>query len=230
MKTLLLTTLLAAGPALAQTADPVIAGTRLDISATASVDRTPDLATVGAGVVTQAGNAGAAMAANAKAMVATIDALKRAGIADRDIQTASLSLQPQYRFAPDQAQTLTGYQASNRVTVRLRDLAKAGAVIDALVGAGANQIDGPAFTVDKPEGALDEARTQALAVARGRAELYAKAAGLRVKRIVRIGESDAPNFPPPGILAFASAKRAQTPIAPGEQTLSVTLSVTFELS
>lgn len=228
MKMLLATVLLAGTPALGQATEPVIAGTRLDISATGSVDRTPDLATIGAGVVTQASSAGAAMANNAKAMAATITALKRSGIADRDIQTASLSLQPQYRFGQDQAQTLTGYQASNRVTVRLRDLSRAGTVIDGLIAAGANQIDGPTFAVEKPDSALDEARTRALAAARTRAELYAKAAGLHVKRIVRISESEQQNFTPPGIVAFAS-KRDATPVAPGEQTLSVTLAVTFEL-
>ena len=227
MRLLLAATLLAATPALAET-EPMLAGTRLDIAATGTVDRAPDMATVGAGVVTQAGTAGAALSANAQRMTATVAALKRAGVADRDIQTASLSLQPQYRYADNQPPVLTGYQASNRVSVRLRDLARAGAVIDALVAAGANQIDGPSFGIDKPEAALDEARTQALATARARAELYAKAAGLHVKRIVRISESE-PAMPGPIRPMMAMAKRDATPIEAGEQTLAVTLSVTFEL-
>lgn len=226
MKTLFATLLLVATPALAAP-EPVITGTRLDISATGAVDRAPDMATIGAGVVTASSSASAAMGDNAKRMTATIAALKRAGVADRDIQTASLSLQPQYRYADNQPPVLTGYQASNRVSVRLRDLAGAGAVIDALIAAGANQIDGPNFGLDKPDAALDEARTQALARAKARAELYARAAGLRVSRIVTISESEGS---PPVIHPMAmAAKRDATPIAAGEQTLSVTLSVTFEL-
>lgn len=217
-------------PLLAQ-ADPApLAGTRLEIGATGEVQRTPDLATIGAGVVTQASAAGAAMARNAQAMAATIAALKRAGIADRDIQTAALNLAPQYRYADNQPPALTGYQASNRVTVRLRDLAKAGGVIDALVAAGANQIDGPSLSIDQPEAALDEARAAALAMARRRAELYARAAGLHVKRIVSISETGQ-GLPQPIVPMMRMMARAPapTPIAAGESTLSVSLQVTFEL-
>jgi len=224
--------LLLVGPAAvqAQVAPPVaLAGTRLDISATGQVDRAPDMATIGAGVVTQSGSAGGAMSANAQRMTATIAALKKAGVADRDIQTAALSLQPQYRYGDNQPPVLTGYQASNRVSVRLRDVQKAGAVIDALVAAGANQVDGPSFGLDKPEAALDEARGQAIATARARADLYARAAGLRVKRILSISETDgAPPVARP-MAMVAMAKRDSTPIAAGEQTLAVTLTVSFEL-
>jgi uncharacterized protein YggE len=226
MKTLFAAAVLAATPALAAP-EPVITGTRLDISATGSVDRAPDMATIGAGVVTQSSSAGGALADNAKRMTATIAALKRAGVADRDIQTASLSLQPQYRYGDNVPPVLTGYQASNRVSVRLRDLGRAGSVIDALVASGANQLDGPTFGLDKPEAALDEARTQALATARARADLYARAAGLHVKRIVQIAENEAsaPVIHPMAMMA----KRDATPIAAGEQTLAVNLAVTFEL-
>lgn len=226
MKILYALALLAATPALAAP-DLGITGTRLDISASGSVNRAPDMATIGAGVVTQSSSAGGALADNAKRMTATIAALKRAGVADRDIQTASLSLEPQYRYGDNVPPVLTGYQASNRVSVRLRDLARAGSVIDALVASGANQIDGPTFGLDKPEAALDEARTQALATAKARADLYARAAGLRVKRIVQIAESETS---PPVIRPMAMmAKRDATPIAAGEQTLGVNLAVTFEL-
>jgi uncharacterized protein YggE len=228
MKSLLAVALLAATPAFAAP-EPVITGTRLDISATGSVDRAPDMATIGAGVVTQSSSAGAALSDNAKRMTATIAALKRAGVADRDIQTASLSLQPQYRYGDNPPPVLTGYQASNRVSVRLRDLERAGAVIDALVASGANQLDGPTFGIDKPEAALDEARTQALATAKARADLYAKAAGLHIKRIVQISESEVGGPVVRPMAMMAMAKRDSTPVAAGEQTLSVNLSVTFEL-
>ena len=232
MKTLLLpiAALAIAAPAIADVTTTPITGTELDVQATGTSTRTPDIATISAGVVTQASKAGDAMAANARAMTAAIAALKRAGVADRDIQTQSINLQPQYRYADNQPPMLTGYQASNRVSVRLRDLQKAGGVIDALVGAGANQIDGPALSVDQPDAALDEARAKALAKARARAELYAKAAGLTVRRIVRISESDA--VPPPmRPMAMMASKRAEaTPVEAGEQELTVNLSVVFELN
>lgn len=211
-------------------AAPRVEGTRLDIVATGEARRTPDVASVSAGVVTQAANAGKAMADNAERMSTTIDALKKAGVAARDIQTQSLRLSPQYRYADNQPPVLTGYQASNTVAVRLRDLARAGAVLDALVAAGANQINGPDLSVDHPEAALDEARTAALATARARAELYAKAAGLRVARIVTISESGTsePSIVRP-MPMMAMAKRASTPVEAGEDTLAVTLNVIFDL-
>jgi uncharacterized protein YggE len=231
MKTMLLplAALALATPAFADVTTTPIAGTELDIAATGASTRAPDIAMIGAGVVTQATKAGDAMAANAKAMTATIAALKRAGVADRDIQTQSINLQPQYRYGDNQPPVLTGYQANNRVSVRIRDLARAGGVIDALVSAGANQIDGPTLSVEHPETALDEARTKALATARARADLYAKAAGLTVKRIVRISESDGPG---PIVRPMAMMARAKdsTPVEAGEQELTVNLSVVFELN
>jgi uncharacterized protein YggE len=202
-------------------------GTRLDIAATGEVTRAPDLATISAGVVTQAGSASKAMA---QRMTATVAALRKAGIADRDIRTAALRLTPQYRYADNQPPVLTGYEASNQVSVKFRDIAKAGSILDSLVAAGANQIDGPNFSVDRPESALDEARTQALATAKARAELYAKAAGLRVKRIVRIGEAGGAEPPVrPMMMMAARAKQDSTPVHPGEETLAISLQVTFEL-
>jgi hypothetical protein len=232
MKMLLpLVAIIAAAPALADVTTTPIAGTQLDVSATGTSTRRPDVATISAGVVTQAPKAGDAMAANARAMTAAIAALKRAGVADRDIQTQSISLQPQYRYGDNQPPQLTGYQASNRVSVRLRDLQGAGGVIDALVSAGTNQIEGPTLIVEHPEAALDEARAKALATARARAELYAKAAGLTVRRIVRISESDGA---PPIIRPMAMMARAKTmestPVEAGEQELTVNLSVVFELN
>jgi uncharacterized protein YggE len=230
MKKLLPLTLLAANPAMADVTTTPISGTELDISATGSSTRPPDLMTISAGVVTQANKAGEAMRINASAMSATLAALKRAGVADRDIQTQAINLQPQYRYGDNVPPILTGYQASNRVSVRLRDLSSAGSVLDALVAAGANQIEGPTLSVDHPEAALNEARSKALATARSRAELYAKAAGLSVRRIVRISESE--NNAPPVVrpMAMSLRKADSTPVEAGEQELTVTLSVVFELN
>lgn len=227
---------LMAGPALAQPPLPApmapIAGTRLDVTAEGQVTRAPDLATIGAGVVTQAPTAQAAMADNARRMAAAIAALRKAGIEERDIRTASLSLQPQYRYGENRAPTLTGYQASNQLSVRFRDVTRAGPILDALVAQGINQISGPDFSVDKPEAALDEARTRAITAARARADLYAKAAGLRVARILSITEEGSGRPPAPPVMMMARAaspEAADTAVAPGEQTLSVTVSVSFEL-
>ena len=116
-------------------------------------------------------------------------ALKRAGIADRDIQTSNISLNPEYRYPENQPPQLTGYTASNNVTVRFRDIRNSGRILDALVAEGANQISGPNLTIDKPEAALDEARAKAIAAGRARAELYARSLGMRVVRLVAVSES-----------------------------------------
>lgn len=221
-----------AGMAKAQTTTipPFLNGTRLDVTAEGAVNRAPDLAVIGAGVVTQALSASAAMRDNAARMAATVAALKRAGVADRDIQTASINLSPQYRYADNKAPEITGYQASNQVSVRFRDIKRAGTILDALVAQGANQINGPSFSVENADAALDEARRDAIKTARARADLYAQAAGLRVKRILSISESAGYAPPPYPVMAMVRAeKAADTAVEPGEQKLSVNVSVIFEL-
>lgn len=207
-----------------------LSGTRLDVVATGEVTRVPDIARINAGVATQAQTASAAIAQNAQQMNRVIAALKKAGIAERDIQTSSVSLYPDYRYAENQPPVLTGYRANNEVTVRFRDIATSGSILDALVAEGANQINGPTLGIDKPETALDEARQQALAIAQARAGIYARALGKKVKRIVSISESGAaqPPYPIP-MMAMKARDSAETTIVPGEQTLSTTLSVSFEL-
>ena len=222
-----------AAPAQAQQAPASMVlqeGTLLEIVAEGSTTRVPDLAVIRAGVVTQAATAAAALSENAQRITAVLAALKRAGIAERDVQTANISLNPQYRYQENQPPVITGYQASNTVSIRFRDVKKSGAILDALVGQGANQIDGPNLTIDQPEAALDQARADAVAKARARAELYARAAGLRVDRILSISEgSDMPR-PPMPVMAMARAESdSSTKIAPGEQDVTVALSVRFLL-
>lgn len=228
MKRLLPLILLVSAPAIA--ADVPLAGTKLSLSASAMVSRVPDVATVSAGVVTQAGSAGEAMRANAAKMSAVVAALHKAGLADRDLRTSAVTLAPQYRYAGNQPQVLTGYQATNRVSVRLHDLQRVGMVLDALVAAGANQIDGPDFAIDHPDAALDDAREAAVVKARVRAELYAKAAGLHVLRLVSLSEMD--NAPPVirPMAMMTMRKDASTPVEVGEQNLSVTVDAVFELN
>jgi uncharacterized protein YggE len=183
-------------------------------------------------VVTQARDAKTALSTNATRMTRVIAALRAAGIAERDITTSQIGLSPQYRYVQNLPPAITGYQATNTVRVRFREIARSGAILDALVAEGANQIDGPNLMLDKPEGALDEARTAAIATARARAELYARATGLSVKRIVSISET-ADGFAPPPVMVTAMRAQsadAKTEIVPGEQQVGVTVAVTFELN
>jgi uncharacterized protein YggE len=216
------------------TVEPMVpaAGTVLDVTAEGRTTRMPDLATIRAGVVSQSPTAAAALSDNAQRMAKVLAALKHAGVAPRDIATSSVGLSPQYRYADNQPPVITGYQATNTVSVRFRDVAKSGTILDTLVAQGANQIDGPNLSIDKPETALDEARADAVVQAKRRADLYAKAAGLRVSRIVSIAESgqDAGGSPQPMFMARAAMAKDSTQIAPGEKDVTVTLSVRFLLN
>ena len=206
-------------------------GTLLSVSAQAEARRVPDVATISAGVVTQAADANAAMRANATQMDKVMAAIRAAGIAERDIQTSGVNLNPQYKYVDNQAPEITGYQASNTVNLKVRDIAKLGKVLDALVASGANQVNGPSFEIDQPEAAYDEARRGALEKAQARAAMYAKTLGLRVRRIVSISEGGGfqPPMPMP-MMAMARGKaEADTAVSPGETTLGANLDVVFEL-
>ena len=208
-----------------------IAGTRLDINATGEVTRVPDVAIISAGVVSRSTTATGALQDTADRMQRVLSALKRAGVEDRDVQTSNVSLNPEYRYPQNQAPQLVGYTASNNVTVRFRDIRNTGKILDALVAQGANQINGPSLTVDKPEAALDEARAKAISIGRARADLYARSLGLRVVRVVSVNENGGsyPVPPPMPLYARAEAAQAKTPIEPGEEKLQVSLAMTFEL-
>lgn len=260
MKYLVAFSLALASPGVAQVpATPVPAlepnSTLLSLSAEGQSRRTPDLALFSAGVVTQAQTASQAMSQNAARMDAVVAALKRAGIAERDIQTQQLSLQPRYSNpeqeaqlrarinrepyvppAEPQAPRIIGYEAQNTVQVRVRRLADMGRIIDTLITAGANQVNGPSFTLDEPQAALDEARTEAVQRGRQRAELYARAAGLRVGRILSISEGG--GYYPVQDIVVTGARMGgfaapppppPAPVAPGELTLGVSVSMQFEL-
>lgn len=205
--------------------------TLLSVSAQAQTKRVPDVATISAGVVTQAADANAAMRANAEQMAKVMAAIQAAGIGERDIQTSGINLNAQYKYVENQEPAITGYQASNTVNLKVRDIAKLGKVLDALVASGANQVNGPSFEIDQPEAAYDEARRNALDKARARAAMYAKTLGMRVRRIVSINEGGGyrPPMPMP-MMAMARGKaETDTAVSPGETTLSANLDVVFEL-
>jgi hypothetical protein len=219
---------------------PAIApgSTLLALSAEGRSTRVPDLALFSAGVTSQGKTAAEAMAANSADMNRVVAALRRAGIADKDIQTTSINLNPIYGqpvVRPDgqvtQEARIIGYQANNMVSVRQRDLKGFGKVLDALVAAGANQVSGPNFQMANPEAAQDEARLAAIKAVRARADLYARATGLRVVRMVSISEGGGYSPPMPVMYAKAAmADSAPTPVAAGEVESVITVSVQFELA
>lgn len=220
-----------AGHAQGATIVQTLPGTRLDVSAIGEATRVPDLAIISAGVQTLQPTATAAIEENAVRMERVRAALKRAGIVDRDIQTASISLNPEYRYVENQSPVLTGYRASNNVSVKFRDLKRSGAILDALVREGANQLNGPSLTIDRPEEAYDEARIKAIAAGQRRAELYAKALGKRVIRLLSVSESGS-MVPSPMPMAYArdaAMAVSKSEISAGTQDLQVTVSMSFEL-
>ncbi|MBR0755164.1 SIMPL domain-containing protein [Bradyrhizobium jicamae] len=214
---------LLATPARAQVPPPAIS-----VSGEATVSVAPDQAQVDGGVTTDAKTAREASDANNAAMGKVLAALKSAGVDEKDFQTARLSLQPKY--APDRAgpSAVIGYRASNRVTIKVRDVTKVANVIDALVGGGANEIGGINFTVSQASRMLDDARTKALADARRKAEIYATAAGVTLGEPLSITEEGGAT---PLFRSKMAAPMAAAPaqVAAGEETLSVTVNVTWAI-
>jgi uncharacterized protein YggE len=214
---------LLAVPALAQTDVPPA----ITVSGEATLSVTPDQAQVEAGVTSDAKTARAASDANNIAMGQLLLALKAAGIDAKDIQTSRLSLQPQ--SAPNRSSNaIVGYRASNQVTVRLRDITMVASTIDLLVGAGANDIGGINFMVSQASKLLDDAREQAVADARRKAEIYAKAAGVTLGAPLSISEQGSPDPVFRGKM-MAAGPMAATAVAQGEETLSVTVIVSWAI-
>jgi len=216
--------------AFAEDASP-FAATTLHLSASGEAHAAPTIATINFGVQTDASTAAGALRQNRVQMTATIAALKAQGVLAKDIQTSSLNLNPQYVFHEGQPQKLTGYQASNSVGVTVRDLAQLGAAVDAVVAAGANQINGIGFGLADPQHAEDEARRAAVKSLQAKAALYAEAAGYRVARLVSL--SDTTSQPTPFQEVIVTARRksalASTPTEPGELEVTANVSAVFEL-
>jgi uncharacterized protein YggE len=177
-------------------------------------------------VSSQGKTARAASDANAKDMTVVLAAIKESGVADRDIQTTSLSLQPQYDPKQTGAARLIGFQVNNQVTIKIRDVGKLSAVLDRAIAAGANEMSGIEFVVSEQEKLLDQARAAAIADARHKAELYANAAAMKIGRVVAISEEGSV-LPRP----YQSMRAGVAPaIAPGEQTLRAVVTVSYELT
>jgi len=226
MRRLFLTAVLALAGALPAAAQPEKVPHLITVTGEGEVAIVPDLAIIGAGVTTIGKTAREASESNAKMMTAVMAALKAAGIAEGDVQTARLSLHP-VRDNKTNELRITGFQASNQVTVRLRDVAKTADAIDRLVAAGANDISGIQFVVSSPSKPLDEAREKAMADARRKAEVYAKAANVLLGAAVSITEEGGA-MPGPIMMRQAKADVA-TPVSPGEQIQRISVSVSYEL-
>lgn len=217
---------LAVLPAAAQETD--WPGRHVAVSGTAEVEAVPDRATVTAGAETQAATAAEALAANSTVMAEVFAALEAAGIERRDVQTSNLTLGAIWNHGRDGSEPprVTGYQAGNMVTVRVRDVSALGAVIDAVTTAGANRLHGVTFEVSDPRAALDDARTRAIADARAKAELYASAAGVALGQVLTIRETEQVAQP---FFARAEAMDAAPPVAEGTVSLRADVEVVFAL-
>jgi len=211
-------------PALAQTVPPPM----ITVSGEATISVAPDQAEIEAGVTSDAKTAREASEANNAAMGKLLLALKAANIDEKDIQTSRLSLQPQYAPNRSGPSPVVGYQASNRVPVRLHDVLKVASTIDMLVGAGATNIGGIGFSVSNASKLLDDARGQAVADARRKAEIYARAAGVALGAPLGISEQGGPG-PMPYRKMAAGMTASPAPIAQGEETLQVTVSVSWAI-
>jgi uncharacterized protein YggE len=201
----------------------------ISVTGEATLAVAPDQAQVDGGVTSDGKTAREASETNNAAMGKVLLALKAAGLAEKDIQTSRLSLQPQYPPNRSGASPIVGYRASNRVTVRLRDVSKVASTIDTLVGAGANDIGGISFAVSNASKLLDEARGQAVADARRKAEIYAKAAGVALGEPLSISEEGSPGPVPFRKMAVGGMAMPSTPVAQGEETLQISVSVSWAI-
>ena len=220
-----------AAPTLAQADAPPVP--QLQANGTGEVMVTPDIAVVTIGVTSRAAEASAALAANSAELTKAIAAIRAAGIADKDIATSGFSIDPVYRQTDnspsDQPPQIVGYQVVNQVRVTVRDIAKSGGLLDAVVTAGANQVSGIAFDLSDRKSPADDAIRAAIADAKAKAELMAEAAGLRLVRILSLNAGESGGRGP--IMAYDMAmKAAPVPVMPGEQSVSSNAQIVWEVA
>jgi len=203
----------------------------LSLSATGSVSVRPDTAHITVGVVSEAETARSALDENNAAMTEVRAALKNKNIESRDIQTTNFAVHPRYKhFKDGKPSVISGYRVVNSIRITVRDIGRLGEVLDEVVGLGSNQIGGISFSVSKPDSLLDQARNKAMANARERAELYAKAAGTSIGKVLRIEEIDSDNRPEPRFRTLASKSDAEVPIEAGEAEINVQVKVVWALT
>lgn len=223
-------------PMTAQAAEIQIAATGpvVELNVLEEVDAAPDMVTVSAGVSSEAPTAVEALRQNSRAMRAVIDRIKSLGVAERDIQTSSINLNARYDYDQQrQEQIFRGYRASNRVTVKLREIDETGEVLDALVVAGATDLNGPVFGLENDERAKVAARRAALQRAEAQAREYASLAGYSNVRLLEISESVQGRSGPQPIVVTGSRLKAMdesAPVEPGTISTGVSISVKYEMT
>jgi uncharacterized protein YggE len=223
---------LTAVSAIAQTSD--LAGARqpsITVAGTGESHGKPDFAQVQVGVVTEAVTAAEALRKNNEAMSQLIVMIRKRGIEDRDLQTVQFNVSPRYKYDKAQQETpkIAGYQVTNEVHVKIRNLTTLGAFLDETVSLGANQVRGISFGVAEPAQLVDEARKRAIADAQRRARVYAEAAGLKLGKPIRIDEQAGGRPGPYPVARMEAAAASAVPVAPGEQTFSVTVTVSYAI-
>ncbi len=205
----------------------------LNLSAHGEVKIAPDMATITFGVVTEATTAREAMALNATRMTEVVAALRRAGVAERDVQTSGLNLSAQYDYVQNEPPRLRGYQASNRVTVNIMDLDAVGTTADAVVAAGVNQIDGIGFALRDPKAAEDRARVLAVQALQSKARLYAEALGVSLGQVRSLteggGYSPQPPMPMLQYSARAMDSAESTQVSAGEMTVRIDITGVYDI-
>ena len=236
MRKLILAALLAsvgftAGEAMATQVTIAAKGPVIDLTVSETVETKPDIATFSTGVQTMAPTASEAVRQNNVQMASVVDRLKKLGIADKDIQTTQISLNQQFDYRDGQ-QVFKGFQASNMVNAKLRDLKKLGAFLDALAVDGATSFNGPTFGIDDDSTFREAARDKVWATAMARAKSMARKAGYTDVLVLRVEETDNQGGgyqPMPMIARAMDASEKSTPIAPGELSVGSTISFTFEM-
>lgn len=227
--------LLAIQPAFAADVNVTASGPVIELSITQQLDSAPDTARIGTGVTTNALTAQQALRDNAVKMDALIRKIKSLGIADKDIQTSGINISPVYNYRDQSEPQLTGYNASNQVQIDIKNLAKLGDIIDQMVAAGANNLNGPYFSLENDGEVKNEARKQALEKSRAQALNYARLSGYSDVRVLQVSESLSSNgeyapqqrsFSKDSIAVTGSPTRVQ----PGQVGTSVTVNTTYEMT
>lgn len=201
---------------------------KIVVTGQGKVSAKPDIAYVSLGVVVEKSTASEAMEANNAAMSKLFELLNQLGIEERDVQTTNFSISAQYHFPKNAPRQLTGYQATNNIRIKIRKLNDTGRVVDRLVKEGANQVNSISFAVSNPDSLLDGARQEAVANARHKAELYAKAANVPLGSLLNLSESGGVR-PVQPMFDRAAMREQAVPVAPGEQELTVTITAEFAI-
>lgn len=195
-----------------------------------SIEGAPDMAVLSLGVTTEGATAAEAMSANTASLKIVLERMKSAGIAERDVQTSNLSLNPNWTgYDSGATPKIAGYTASNQVMIRIRDLPRLGEVLDAAITDGANTLNGLSFGLSNPRPAMDLARAEAVADAHARATLLVEAAGAKLGKIVSISETGGYSQPAPMFRAAGDAMPEAVPVQGGEVATLANVTVVYEI-